>query len=98
MGESDISVQIQEAGSKKWDDRTFCYNKQTKELNKYFLTYSENDLGFLKGASFVPKVVKELDIHEEASFVPKAVLNDKFLVDWEQPDNEENPVLVLVEP
>ena len=24
MGESDISVQIQEAGSKKWDDRTLA--------------------------------------------------------------------------
>ena len=98
LGEIGDNVFIYKATGNPKNNRTFCYNKQTQKLNKYFLTYSENDLGFLKGVSFVPKVVKELDIHEDASFVPKAVLNDKFLVDWEQPDNEENPVLVLVEP
>ena len=51
-------------------------------MNKYFLTYPENDLGILEGAAFVPRFV----------------LGDKYLVDWEQPDNDENPVLVLVEP
>ena len=98
LGEIGDNVFIYKATGNPKNNRTFCYNKQTQKLNKYFLTYSEKDLSFLKGASIVPKVVKELDIHEEASFVPKAVLNDKFLVDWEQPDNEENPVLVLVEP
>ena len=63
-------------------EHTFCYDKQTKEVNKYFLTYPENDLGILEGAAFVPRFV----------------LGDKYLVDWEQPDNDENPVLVLVEP
>ena len=46
----------------------------------------------------MPKIIKELDLHEEASFVPYAIFDDKYLVDWEQPDNDENPVLVLVEP
>ena len=98
LGEIGDNVFIYKATGNPKNNRTFCYNKQTQKLNKYFLTYSEKDLSFLKGASFVPKVVKELDIHEEASFVPEAVLNDKYLVDWEQPDNEDNPVLVLVEP
>ena len=98
LGEIGDNVFIYKATGNPKNNRTFCYNKQTQKLNKYFLTYSEKDLSFLKGASFVPKVVKELDIHEEASFEPKAVLKDKYLVDWEQPDNEDNPVLILVEP
>ena len=98
LGEIDENIFILKATGNPKNDRTFCYNKQTKELKKYFLTYSENDLDFLKGVSFVPNVVKELGIHEDASFVPKAVLNDRYLVDWERPDNEDNPVLVLVEP
>ncbi len=64
------------------DEYTFCYDKQSKEVNKYFLTYPEN----------------ELDILDGAAFVPRFILDDKYLVDWEQPDNEENPVLILVEP
>ena len=48
--------------------------------------------------SFIPLVIKELDLHEEASFIPRTILDNKYLVDWEQPDNDENPVLVLVEP
>ena len=64
------------------NEHTFCYDKQTKEVNKYFLTYAGNDLAILEGAAFVPRFI----------------LDDKYLVDWEQPDNDENPVLVLVEP
>ena len=64
------------------DEYTFCYDKQTQEAHKYFLTYPENDLAILEGAAFVPRFI----------------LDDKYLVDWEQPDNDENPVLVLVEP
>ena len=26
------------------------------------------------------------------------LLNNKFLADWEQPENDENPILVVVEP
>lgn len=64
------------------DEHTFCYDKRTKEVNKYFLTYPGNDLDILDGAAFVPRFI----------------LDDKYLVDWEQPDNDENPVLILVEP
>ena len=64
------------------DEYTYCYNKQAKEVRKYFLTYPENDLDILEGAAFVPR----------------AIFENKYLVDWEQPDNEENPVLILVEP
>ena len=64
------------------NEHTFCYDKQTEEVNKYFLTYPENDL----------------DIPEGAAFVPRFILDNKYLVDWELPDNEENPVLILVEP
>ncbi len=63
-------------------EETFCYDKSTKETTKYFLTYGENDWNVLSNAVFVPKTT----------------FNDKYLVDWEQPDNDENPVLVLVEP
>ena len=98
LGEMDDRIFIRKGGGNPQNDRTFCYNKQTKEVHKLFLTYSEKDLDFLKGASFMPKIIKELDLHEEASFVPYAIFDDKYLVDWEQPDNDENPVLVLVEP
>ena len=64
------------------NEHTFCYNKKTEKVNKFFLTYPENDLDILEGAAFVPR----------------AIFENKYLVDWEQPDNEENPVLILVEP
>ena len=60
----------------------FCYDKNTEETSKCFLTYGENDWGILP----------------DASFVPRTIFDDKYLVDWEQPDNEDNPVLILVEP
>ena len=63
-----------------------------------FLDLFRKRLGFPERGAFVPNVVKELGIHEDASFEPKAVLNDRYMVDWEQPDNEDKPVLVLVEP
>ena len=63
-------------------DVTFCYDKHTQEAGKLLLTYPENTL----------------DITEDAAFKPKAILSDKYLVDWEQPDNDENPILVIVEP
>lgn len=63
-------------------DETFCYDKQTLEASKLLLTYPKNSLG----------------IPDDASFKPKAILCNKYLVDWEQPDNDENPILVLVEP
>ena len=74
------------------------YNKQTKEVHKLFLTYPEEGLDFLQGASFVPRTREGSDFFEEASFVPRTILDDKYLVSWEQSDNDENPVLVLVEP
>ena len=61
---------------------TYCYDKATKETSKYFLTYGENDWG----------------ISPDAYFEPRTIVEDKYLVDWEQPDNDENPVLILVEP
>ena len=61
---------------------TYCYDKITKETSKYFLTYGENDWGILP----------------DASFIPRTMLEDKYLVDWESSGNEENAVLVLVEP
>jgi hypothetical protein len=39
-----------------------------------------------------------LDIPEDAAFKPRTILKNKYLVDWEQPDNDENPILVMVEP
>ena len=39
-----------------------------------------------------------LDIPEDAAFKPRTILENKYLVDWEQPDNDENPILVMVEP
>lgn len=64
------------------DEHIFCYDKQTKEVNKYFLTYPENDLGILEGAAFVPR----------------AIFDDKYLVDWEKTERGESMVLIVVEP
>ena len=98
VGEMGDNIFIREGRGHPRNDRTYCYNKQTEEVHKLFLTYSEEGLDFLQGVSFIPLVIKELDLHEEASFIPRAILDNKYLVDWEQPDNDENPVLVLVEP
>lgn len=63
-------------------DEFFCYDKQNQESSKLLLTYQDN----------------MLDIPESAAFKPRTILNNKFLADWEQPENDENPILVLVEP
>lgn len=63
-------------------DETFCYDKKTQAASKLLITYPANTL----------------DIPENAAFKPKAILNNKYLADWEQPDNDENPILVVVEP
>ena len=63
-------------------DETFCYDKKTQVASKLLITYAVNTL----------------DIPENAAFKPKAILNNKYLADWEQPDNDENPILVVVEP
>jgi hypothetical protein len=63
-------------------DETFCYDKASQKATKLLLTYPENTL----------------DIPEDAAFKPRTILENKYLVDWEQPDNDENPILVIVEP
>lgn len=63
-------------------EETFCYDKRTQETNKLLLTYPENTL----------------DIPEKSAFKPRTIVGNKYLVDWEQPDNDENPILILVEP
>lgn len=63
-------------------DETFCYDKKTQMASKLLLTYPANTL----------------DIPENAAFKPRTILDNKFLTDWEQPDNDENPILVVVEP
>ena len=69
-------------GSQTRSEETFCYDKRTQEANKLLLSYPENTL----------------DIPEDAIFKPRTIVKNKYLVDWEQPDNDENPILVLVEP
>ena len=98
VGEMGDNIFIRKGAGKIQNDRTYCYNKQTKEVRKLFFTYSEEGLDFMQGVSFMPKTRKKSGFHEEASFVPRTILDDKYLVDWEQPDNDENPVLILVEP
>ena len=98
VGEMGDNIFIRKGAGNPRNDRTYCYNKQTQEVHKLFLTYSEGGLDFLKGASFTPRIIEKLELHEEASFVPNVILDNKYLVDWEHPDNDENPVLVLVEP
>jgi len=63
-------------------DETFCFDKQTQESCKLLLTYPEN----------------KWHIPEDAAFKPRTILNNKFLADREQPDSDENPILILVEP
>ena len=48
----------------------------------YLLSYPENSL----------------DIPEDAAFKPRTIVKNNYLVDWEQPDNDEDPIIVLVEP
>ena len=98
LGEIGNTIYIKKVSGNPRNERTFCYDKQSQKVHKLFLTYPESGLDFLRGATFMPRIVKVLELHEEASFVPQAIFDDKYLVDWEQPDNDENPVLILVEP
>ena len=61
---------------------TYCYDKATKETSKYFLTYGENDWG----------------ISPDAFFLPRTLVEDKYLVDWKSSGHGNDAVLVLVEP
>ena len=78
----EINDRIFMYGSQTRSEETFCYDKRTQEANKLLLSYPENTL----------------DIPEDATFKPRTIVKNKYLVDWEQPDNDENPILVLVEP
>ena len=69
-------------------DTLWVYHKERLSLFNMDGKYSLAVLGEIGENIFILK----------ATFEPKAVLNDRFLVDWEQPDNEDNPVQVLVEP
>lgn len=65
------------------DTYTLYYNKADKQLTYATLAYPEN----------------QFELPEEARFTPQYISNDnRFLMDWEQPENDNNPVLVLVEP
>ena len=45
------------------------------------------------------EVADAFELPEEAYFTPKYISNDnRYLIDWEQPENDNNPVLILVEP
>lgn len=65
------------------DTYTFCYDMAEKQLSYLQLTYPENSW----------------ELPEEARFTPRFISQDnRYLIDWEQPENDDNPVLVLVEP
>ncbi|CAK7065406.1 MAG: hypothetical protein PARBB_03113 [Parabacteroides distasonis] len=65
------------------DTYTLCYDKKSEQLAYANLVYSENLFEF----------------PDEAAFTPQYISDDKrYLIDWEQPENDNNPVIVFVEP
>ena len=61
--------------------RFFCYDERSGQVEALSLTYPANDFEFAEEARFVPNFLSA---------------DNQYLMDWEQPENEENPVIVLV--
>ena len=65
------------------DTYTLYYDIAEKQLAYVQFIYPENSF----------------ELPEEAYFTPRYISNDnRYLIDWEQPENDNNPVLILVEP
>lgn len=65
------------------DTYTLYYDKNREQLTYVNLSYPENSFKFLEEAGFTPQYISD---------------DNRFLIDWEQPENDNNPVIVLVEP
>ena len=65
------------------DTYTLYYDIAEKQLAYVQFIYPENSF----------------ELPEEAYFTPKYISNDnRYLIDWEQPENDNNRVLIFVEP
>ena len=61
----------------------FCFDKKTGVSQALEITYPKGYYSLSENARFVPRFLAD---------------DNSYLIDWEQPENDNNPVLILVEP
>ncbi len=64
------------------DPYTYSYDKNTQQTFYQKVIYPDNSYGFKEGSTFVPHFIST---------------DGKYLIDYEIPENGNNPVIVLVE-
>ena len=64
------------------DPYTYSYDKNAKQAFYQKVIYPDNSYGFKEGSTFVPHFIST---------------DGKYLIDYEMPENGNNPVIVLVE-
>lgn len=76
-------------------DRLYMHNFSDKDTYTLYYDIAEKQLAYVQ--FIYPE--NSFELPEEAYFTPKYISNDnRYLIDWEQPENDNNPVLILVEP
>lgn len=77
------------------DNKIYMYNFSNKYNYTVYYDIKHKQLTY---ANLVYSV-DTLEIPKEATFTPQFISDDKrYLIDWEQPESDNNPVIVLVEP
>ena len=80
-----------------WQIETGLYMHNFSDKDTYTLYY--DIAGEAISLCTIPIPENSFELPEEAYFTPKYISNDnRYLIDWEQPENDNNPVLILVEP
>ena len=83
-------------------DRLYMHNFSDKDTYTLYYDIAEKQLAYVQ--FIYPENSFELPEEgiagmPQAYFTPKYISNDnRYLIDWEQPENDNNPVLILVEP
>ena len=81
------------------DQKAVCQFLNAGRGNPNGINTVAREAFFLLGTFAVEEAKLTFELPEEAYFTPKYISNDnRYLIDWEQPENDNNPVLILVEP
>lgn len=62
---------------------TLCYDKVHKKVSYLELVYPDNSYEFPEKSVFSPRFISD---------------DNQYLINWEQPENDSNPVVILVKP
>ena len=85
--------------AKECDQKAVCQFLNAGRGNPNWINTVAREAFFLLGTFAIEESKLTFELPEEAYFTPKYISNDnRYLIDWEQPENDNNPVLILVEP